>query len=100
MNTNKIKTLLKQIEDSTVITVDDSPLLNFSFIEEITGEPNSEVLTFSWQDGDYVFDVVFTEESLDAAEVKDNVITAKNTDGEISNIRLYNLAENPVAKVW
>ena len=97
MNINKIESLLKQIEESEVMLVDDSPYLHCCYSGEVWNEENHTVLYFKWTDEEaQEYMVEFTEKSVDEAVIKNNTISLKDVFGDDSTIYLYNLAPNPI----
>lgn len=93
MDLNKIRKLLRAINTAGAITVGDSPILHSGNTTDPDGlEPADFVAEFSWHDAEgLVFEENFQACGLAEAEVKGNVITARNELGEDTEIRLFEL---------
>lgn len=102
MNLEKIDSLIKQIEDSPIVVVDDSPYLHSVTVYGMAeGVEDEEILMFNWFDDEgQEFVVKFTEGNLDRANFKDNQILLCDSEGDNCVISLYNLEKNPVVKNW
>jgi hypothetical protein len=99
MNKTKIESLLNQIEASPMVTVDDSPMLHSCDVSESTGQEENHVLYINWVNGEgQDFSVKFTESGLSEAIIKDNKISLPDSDGEPSEIRLYDIQPLPIVK--
>ena len=102
MNIKKIENLLTQIEKSDVVQVDDSPYLHSVEVDGLVGGiPDNEVLMINWHDDEgQEFMVKFTEEGLDGANFRNNLISLEDHEGEPCMIRLFNLTDKVVVKDW
>lgn len=59
---NNIQEFLKLVKTAGAITLDDGALLTGgNDVEAITGDPNNELVRFSWTDGENDFSAIFTE---------------------------------------
>lgn len=102
MNLEKIDSLIKQIEDSDIVVVDDSPYLYSVTVHgNAEGIEDEEILMLNWYDDEgQEFVVKFTEGNLDKANFKNNRILLCDHEGENCVISLYDLEKNPVVKNW
>ena len=102
MNIKKIENLLTQIEKADVVVADDSPYLHSVNVDSlVTGLKYNEILEINWHDDEgQEFSVKVTEEGLDGANFRNNILSAEDSEGDICTIRLYTLADKVIVKDW
>lgn len=88
---NKLATLLALIATADAFEVDGSPLLHSIDVEEVTGEPENEILHASWESDGNDFSATFTERGLSNGYWQDGNFRAVDSEGEMSEIVLYKL---------
>jgi hypothetical protein len=102
----KIDKLLRALHKANAITVNKSPLLTTWQEAVVEGQPDNQILYFSWADdaGD-AYSVSITEGDFENAVVKEHAISCADHEGDPAIINLYNLvpvligADSPVC-VW
>ena len=90
MNTEKISCLLDAINNAPLVQVDASQFdVNISFSNPI-GQPDNEIICFTWEDEDGLgFIAKITEDGLDKAICsEDGVIQCHDSEGELTIIQL------------
>jgi len=96
---NKVKSLIRQIEDSPIISFDGHDVK-----ANATGDTgaNEVALNLTWGDADegYEYEAVFTNQALSDAFVIGGTIDLVDAQGEACKINLFNLVENPIVKTW
>jgi hypothetical protein len=102
INTDKVNSLLNQIEASDAILCDDSPYLpSVDVASLVTGVPDNEILEINWHDDEgQEYKVVYTEKNLNYANFVENVINLCDKNGELSSITLYTFEKNELIKNW
>jgi hypothetical protein len=101
MNLKKIESLLSQIENAALVTVDDSPLLSScNILSDPIGDENNNILELEWEADGLVFSTLFNEKNFDDATVSDESIILLNSLGEKSEIHLFDLEKSPVVTDW
>jgi len=100
--TIKIIEGFKLLTDSGAVSIDGGPLLTSWDIIDfnyITGDPDNEVVIFSWTDGDSEYSTVFTEGSfLNGAFDKSGNFCCEDSEGNPSTIRFFKLT--PILTVY
>jgi len=100
MNTIKVASLYRQILNASHIYAgEDGEYVDGTYFD-IKGEPENEVIRFSWDIGGMDYSVVITEAGLDAAEVVDDQITLIDSEGDPFKIILMLIAPVAVKFEW
>lgn len=90
---NKVESIVNQISNADVITVDDGPLLHSCEANDVTGEADNDVLVFTWVDEEGLeFQSIINEGALAEATFTGNELHVKDTSGEDTTIKIFNLA--------
>lgn len=90
MNADKVSQVYNLILNATqVYSVGDREFIESAF-SDLDGDPDNEVVHFSWEDevgNEYWVNI--TEAGLDAAVVKDNQLVLVDSEGDEFVVRLY-----------
>lgn len=89
MNSN-IEKFLELLNAAGAVTVDDGPLLLDCEIEKLTGDPDNQVVRFTWTDGESDYSEVLTEGGIAAGVFdSDDKFVGENSEGEKTVIRFF-----------
>ncbi len=97
MNYRKIARILKLVEESDVMTVNDSPMLHGPTICEMVENPDDISLSFTWEEDDNVFEASFTQQALSEAEVTDQGISMTDDVDSVAVVTLFSLERKHIA---
>lgn len=83
---------LAMLKSADVVTVDDGAYLHDWSMYELTGDPDNQVLRFSWKEGRYEFSSIHTEAGLQAGRfTHDGKFVCNDIEGEATQIRCFNV---------
>jgi len=87
---NNIERLLIMLNAASAVTVDHGAMLTDFETEPITGDPNNQVVRFTWTDGERDYSDILTEDGI-AKGIFDSEgrFIAKNSEGEKSVISFF-----------
>ena len=87
---NTIDNFLRLLNTASAVTVDDGAMLTGITAEALTGDPENQVVCFTWTDGEHDYMDTLTERGI-AEGVFDNdgKFIAENYEGEKTIIRFY-----------
>ena len=93
MNTHPmLTTFLALLNIADALTVDDSPILTNFTAEELLGDPDNQIVRFTWTDGEYDYADVLTEGGIaDGIFDSNGNFVCQNSEGETSRIRFFKL---------
>jgi len=100
MNTIKVASLYRQILNASHIYAGDVDEYVDGTYFDINGEPENEVIRFSWDIKGQDYSVVINEAGLDAASVVDGKITLIDSEGDTFKIVLMLIAPVAVKFEW
>jgi hypothetical protein len=87
---NTIDKFLRLLNTATAVTVDDGAMLTGITAEEITGDPENQVVCFTWTDGEYDYMDILTEDGIAKGVFdSDGKFVAENYEGEKTVIRFF-----------
>lgn len=97
---SNIEKFVSLLAAAGAVTVDDGALLTDWETEALTGDPDNQVVRFSWTDGECDFSDILNEGGIaDGKFDSDGKFVAENTDGEPTVIRFFDVKQlsNPYA---
>ena len=77
------------------VSIDNGPLLTSWDTSEVTGDPDNQIVHFSWSDDDgSEYSAIFTEGGISNATVaEDGTLHCEDHEGEQCTISLYTLQQ-------
>ncbi len=88
--TDKTEIFLALLQAADAVSVDDGALLTEVQIEPLTGDPDNQVVCFSWTDGECDYQDILTEGGIAAGEFQeDGRFVVGNYEGEPTTIRFF-----------
>ena len=89
---SNIEKFFALLEAAGAVTVDDGALLTDWEVEARTGDPDNQVVRFSWTDGECDYSDILTEGGIAAGVFDDEgQFVAENHEGEKTAIQFYML---------
>ena len=90
MSKNNIDKFLSLLSTASAVTVDDGAMLTDIVAEELTGDPDNEVVCFTWTDGEFDYIDILTERGIaEGTFDSDGKFIAENREGEKTVIRFF-----------
>jgi len=90
--TNTIDKFLGLLNTASAVTVDDGPMLTDIAAEELTGDPDNQVVCFTWTDGEFDYADILTEGGIaEGVFCSDGKFVAENSEGEQTVIRFFDV---------
>jgi hypothetical protein len=87
---NTIDKFLRLLNAAYAVTVDDGAMLTGISAEQLTGDPDNQVVCFTWTDGEYDYSDILTEGGIaEGVFDSDGKFVAKNHEGEKAVIRFF-----------
>lgn len=87
---NNIEKFLGLLDAAGAVTIDDGALLTGCEGEKLTGDPDNQVVRFTWTDGECDYSDVLTEGGIAAGVFdSDGKFVAENSEGEKTVIRFF-----------
>ena len=87
---NNIERFLCLLDTASAVTVDDGAFLTDITAEELTGDPDNEVVRFTWTNGESDYSDILTERGIaEGMFDSDGKFIAENSEGEKTVIRFY-----------
>jgi len=84
--------VLRAIEAGCLLEVGDGAFVEKSVIHGVHDEPNEIAVSFEWSGGSgYVWELDFTEQSLNEAKINGNQIRMIDSEGEEAVITVFQL---------
>jgi len=81
---------LRLLNAASAVTVDDGAMLTGITAEEITGDPENQVVCFTWTDGECDYMDILTEEGISKGVFdSDGKFVTENYEGEETVIRFF-----------
>lgn len=91
---SNIEKFLGLLASAHAVTVDDGAMLKSWETSEVTGQPDNQVVRFSWTDGECNYADVLDEQGIAKGVFhKDGSFVAENIDGERSVIRFFEVTQ-------
>jgi len=100
MNTNKIDSIYGQIINADEVHSKNDSVVLVGTYSHPTGEPENEVILFTWDSEGIQFSVKITEAGLDAAVSVGGALTLIDSEGDYFTIELWSLKIVPVKIDW
>lgn len=94
-NNENIEKFLRLLNTAGAITIDDGALLtDSSEVADLTGDPDNEVVHFSWTDGEMEYSDILTEGGIAKGIFdSDGKFVVENSEGEKTVIRFFALEQ-------
>jgi len=90
VNQDKVKKLIHQITKADYISLQgDCVECEVGWETEVEGDPENQVIYFSWMENGYAYSVIITEQGLSDAIIDDNEISCKDHEGNDTVICLW-----------
>jgi hypothetical protein len=87
---NTINKFLRLLNTASAVTVDDGAMLTGITAEELTGDPENQIVCFTWTDGEHDYMDILTEEGIAKGVFdSDGKFVAENYEGEKTVIRFF-----------
>lgn len=87
---NTIDRFLQLLNTADAITVDDGAMLSGITPEQLTGDPDNQVVCFTWTDGECDYSDILTEGGIAKGVFdSDGSFIAENHEGEKTSIRFF-----------
>jgi len=87
---NNIEKFLSLLNIASAVTVDDSAMLTGMEAEQLTGDPDNQVVCFTWTDGECDYSDILTEGGIAGGIFdSDGKFVAENSEGEKTVIRFF-----------
>lgn len=87
---NTIDKFLGLLNTASAVTVDDGAMLTDIVAEKLTGDPDNQVVRFTWTDGEFDYADILTESGIAQGVFdSDGKFVAENIDGEKTVIRFF-----------
>ncbi|MDD5300560.1 MAG: hypothetical protein PHD65_08710 [Gallionella sp.] len=87
---NTINKFLDLLNVASAVTVDNGAMLTGIEAEKLTGDPDNQMVRFTWTDGEYDYTDILTEGGIAQGVFdSDGKFVTKNSEGEKSVIRFF-----------
>ena len=87
---NTIDKFLRLLNSADAVTVDDGAMLSGITPEKLTGDPDNQVVCFTWTDGEYDYSDILTEGGIAQGVFdSDGKFVVENHEGEKTSIRFF-----------
>ena len=84
--------VLRALDAGNVLEVADGSFVEKRIVRGVRGRPNDIAVSFEWSDDrGYIWQLDFTEQSLDQAKIDDNRIQMIDSEGEEVVIAVFQL---------
>ena len=87
---NNIEKFLSLLNAADAVTIDDGAMLTDMVAEPLTGNPDNQVVCFTWTDGECDYSDILTEGGIAGGVFdSDGKFVAENSEGEKTVIRFF-----------
>jgi hypothetical protein len=87
---NNIEKFISLLNIASAVTVDDGAMLTGMEAEQLTGDPDNQVVCFTWTDGECDYSDILTEGGIAGGVFdSDGKFVAENSEGEKTVIRFF-----------
>lgn len=87
---SNIDKFLGLLNMASAVTVDDGAMLTDIVAEQLTGDPDNQVVRFSWTDGEHDYSDILTEGGIAQGVFdSDGKFVAENIEGEKTVVRFF-----------
>lgn len=89
---NNLSKFLGLLNAASAVTIDDDAMLTGIVAEELTGDPDNQVVCFTWTDGECDYADILTEGGIaEGVFDGDGKFVAKNSEGESTVIWFFDI---------